>query len=548
MDNLKAQPQTQRYAMIAALCLVAIYFFNLGLPSVWNPNEAFYAEAPREMQARGDMLTPYFNYETRFQKPPLMYWLVYASQAAIGLNEAAPRVVSALFAAVGVLITYLLAMRVLGRRRPAWLAAAFVAGALDYNTAARFGSPEMLVTVLTIAATGAFYVAYTNDELRAKRVWYATAYAVAGFAALAKGPIGLILPLLVMGAVILADRRWAEIKYIASPAGIALFVLIAAPWYIYMIQTHGEAFTSVAFGENIGRFTSRKSGTSSIFFYFGSVPASFLPGSVLMLGAMWWAAFNRSEAWRRLRFPIIWALSVFVFFSISKSKLPTYVYSMFAPLAIFTASWVDDALDTARWRRVMGWLSALICATVLGGVIWLAYVLTGFDATAMACIAAMAGLFGYAAYGAVKKRSEAALGAALASTVALYLVFTLVLMPKIESYREYRQLGRAIEQAEPSGKLDLNVYGIYQEGLTYYAKRKVVRTRPDVMYSMLNDKSAALVLMDASEYDASFAPLGYKVYWRGKLYRYSESRLMVYLGDLKAGRLKEFVLFKTGPA
>ncbi len=541
MRPLQDIDRTTRAALIAAVCLVAVYFVNMGLPAVWNPNEAFYAEAPREMAARGDLLTPYFNYEPRFQKPPLMYWLVYAAQRAIGDNEAAPRMVSAVAAAAGVLITYLLSIRMLGRRRPALIAAALVAGALDYNTAARFGSPEMLITVLTIAATGAFYEAYSSEAPRLKRAWYAIAYGVAAFATLAKGPIGLLLPLLVMVVMIIADRRWRELRFIVSPMGIAVYALIALPWYLLMADTYGRDFTSVAFGENIGRFMERKSGTSSPLFYFGSVPASFLPGSFLMLGALAWAALNRSEAWRKLRFPILWAASVFVFFSLSHSKLPTYVYSLFTPLAVITASWADGALEGGSWRRAMSWLAALTCLVVLGGVIWLSYMLPGDGAAGTIGLAALALICGYALYGALKYRPAACISAVFAATVVLYLVFTVSVLPKIEAHREYRSLGAAIEAADPAITRELFACGIYQESFTYYADRRVVHVKRAELQERIDTREPTLALVDQKTYEAIDRP-GMKVLWRGKLYRHSESQFIVYLEALKAGELDDFVL------
>lgn len=542
MISTRATNPTERIALIAAICLMALYFLNLGLPAVWNPNEAFYAEAPREMLERGDLLTPYFNYEPRFQKPPLMYWLVLAPYKVMGITEAAPRIVSALCAMAGVVTTYLLALRILRGRRAALIAAALIAGALDYNTAARYGSPEMLVTVLTIAATTVFYMAYSSNAPGKKRLLYALAYAFAGLATLSKGPIGLILPLLVMGAVIVIERRWAELGYIISPAGILIYLLVSLPWYIYMIQTHGEAFTSVAFGENIGRFTSKKSGTSSIFFYFGSIPASFLPGSIFMLGAIAWIARNSRAAWERLRFPIIWTLSVFVFFSLSKSKLPTYVYSLFTPLAIITASWLDDAIESkGAQRNRMLWLSALISATMLGGAIWLERTLPGADSKGIVAIAGFSALLAYAIWGAIRNNPQQCLASALGATVALYLVFTAVLLPRIETQRHYRELAKAIETADPGGKLDLYVYGIYQENLTYYAKRRVIRTSPPLLETLLNEGSPALILIDKSTYK-NLGDTGRGKHWSGKLYRYSESRFMLYLKDLHRKRLKTFVL------
>ena len=81
-----------RIALLSVLALaVAPYFVGLGASSLWDSNEAFYAETPREMIESGDLINPSFNYQPRFNKPPLSYWVVAASYKLFGVSEAVER-------------------------------------------------------------------------------------------------------------------------------------------------------------------------------------------------------------------------------------------------------------------------------------------------------------------------------------------------------------------------------------------------------------------------------------------------------------------------
>ena len=81
--------------LLILLCSVT-FLAGLGRPAIGDSDEAFYAEAGREMVQSGDWLTPHYNYEPRFQKPVLFYWLISATYVAAGIGEAQARLWSAL--------------------------------------------------------------------------------------------------------------------------------------------------------------------------------------------------------------------------------------------------------------------------------------------------------------------------------------------------------------------------------------------------------------------------------------------------------------------
>ena len=90
MGQLQSNPVRRTTLLLLIIC-GATFFAGLGRPAIGDSDEAFYAEAGREMVGSGDWITPYYNFETRFQKPILFYWVVSAGYLVAGVNEAAAR-------------------------------------------------------------------------------------------------------------------------------------------------------------------------------------------------------------------------------------------------------------------------------------------------------------------------------------------------------------------------------------------------------------------------------------------------------------------------
>src|SRR5262245_50243201 len=105
----EARHRSTALLLILLSLTVAPYFVRLGASSLWDSNEAFYAETPREMIESGDYLNPQFNYKPRFNKPPLCYWVVAGLYKIFGVSEAVERLAIALGAGALIATAYALA-------------------------------------------------------------------------------------------------------------------------------------------------------------------------------------------------------------------------------------------------------------------------------------------------------------------------------------------------------------------------------------------------------------------------------------------------------
>jgi 4-amino-4-deoxy-L-arabinose transferase-like glycosyltransferase len=523
------------------LSFLFLYFYRLGAPAVWNPNEAFYAETPREMLQRHDLLTPYFNYAFRFEKPVFMYWAVLPFYALMGVSEAAVRMASAVSAVLGVVVTFWFASKVLGSRKAGLISAAVLAAAFDYNSAARYASPEMVLTFLITASIVVFYRWYTAAPKR-RGLWRLLFYFLCGLSTLTKGPIGIILPFLVIIVFLLARRDFANLRAFFSVTGFALYLAVALPWYAYMLHRYGSQFSSVVVGENLHRFLSNTSGESALFYYFTVLPWNFLPGSVFLIPAFLWIGKLR-KAHKEILFPLIWFIVVFVFFSLSKSKLPTYIYPLFPAAATITGGWI--AMATGGDRKagsVFVWLSLLLLGVIAAAVFWLKSYLPdmGILALSLPVLFFLLGLWNIR-----RKPAAVSLVLVLAGMSFFYFVFLSDVLPQIEKYRPYREIAARVAAADPGDSSPLYCYNVYQQNLTFYLKRKVSVIRgKEELANLLNSQRDALLLIDKKTYEENFASSGKKVIWDGPFYDRSESQFLKFLLDIQRHRIDEYVVVR----
>jgi 4-amino-4-deoxy-L-arabinose transferase-like glycosyltransferase len=365
-------------ALLVAASLL-IFFAGLGRAAVSDSDEAYYAESAREMVESGDWLTPRYNYEVRFQKPILYYWLAAAAFEATGVHAAAARLPAACSGLIVVLVTWAVARRWVDPR------AAAVAGlvsATNFGIFAlgRMGLPDLpLAAFMTVATWAGFEATLASATGRPAAAWTLLAAATAALAVLAKGPVGLVLP-----AATVALGTWLGLAGprralpIGPPLlGLALivFTLVAAPWYVAMVQEHGLGYLHRFFvAENLERFaTDRYNEPRSVFFYVPIVIGGLLPWSPFML--LWTRRLVDLARRRGGLSPVegrlvVWAAVPLVFYSLSVGKQPRYVLPALPPLALLLGATIGHRIGQLDRRRRAAALGA--AGTAAGAALILA--------------------------------------------------------------------------------------------------------------------------------------------------------------------------------
>lgn len=388
---------------LGLICGLA-FLWNLGGIGLVDETEPLFAEAARQMTVTGDWITPYFNGQTRFDKPPLVYWLMAISYKLIGVNEWAVRFPSAL-GAIALTVMGFYTLRRFGISRPAasdsranrqrWLAAWIGSALIAVNPQtivwARTGVSDMLLSGCMGTALLCFFLGYARGEgepqaTRQAWGWYLAFYVLVALAILAKGPVGIVLPGLTIGAFLLylgkVREVWREMRPIL---GGVIILAIALPWYVLVTLRNGEDYIDTFFGyHNFQRFTDVVNHHSAPwYFYFLVVLIGFAPWSIYLPVAIARLRVWRREGWRNAPrstqlglFALFWFVMVFGFFTIAVTKLPSYVIPLLPAAAILVAlSWSDYLTNPGKRRKlfeasftISGGLNVLFLAVLAGAV------------------------------------------------------------------------------------------------------------------------------------------------------------------------------------
>jgi 4-amino-4-deoxy-L-arabinose transferase-like glycosyltransferase len=329
------------WLVLAALVLFP--FLALGTPPLFDLDEGAFTASTTEMFLHGDFLSSHLMGEPRYDKPILIYWLQAASVTLLGRGEFAWRLPSALSSSLWILVTYLFVTRIT-HRRVGLTAALVIATAAGLTIITRAATADALLN-LWLACAG--YAAWLWLREGDKRWLYATWLAMAlGF--LTKGPVAVIIP---AGAVFLwcaSEGNWRAFRRFAfAPGPLALFFLVAAPWFVNLTLREGPGFlTGFFLKHNLSRFDTPMEGHRGNFLYYVPVVLlSLLPHTGLLLAAM----TRLRSIWRNppLRYGLLWFLLAFALFSFSGTKLPHYVYYGYGGLVIVLAAMVD--MPVRRW-------------------------------------------------------------------------------------------------------------------------------------------------------------------------------------------------------
>jgi 4-amino-4-deoxy-L-arabinose transferase-like glycosyltransferase len=338
-----------RYLLIGLAIILALWFVKLANRPLAHPDEGRYAEIAREMLATGDWVTPRLNGFVYLQKPPLQYWATAVAYKVFGPAEWTARFWTALTGLGMVVVAWLAGRRLLGRDAGTFGALALLASPY-FVVMSGINTLDVGVSLFLNGAVLTYLLSRQAGTRRAEAGWMLAAWAAMALAVLSKGLIGVVLPFAALVGYALWHRQPEALARLYWVPGIAVFLAIAAPWFTLAAHANPEFLQYFFLHEHFQRFTSTVHNRAGPIWYF--VP-------ILLLAVGPWAvaaAAGLRQAWRSRpangavsprRFLLVWCAVVFVFFSVSQSKLPAYLVPMVPALALLAG----DALANGGLRR-----------------------------------------------------------------------------------------------------------------------------------------------------------------------------------------------------
>ncbi|MBZ0168302.1 Undecaprenyl phosphate-alpha-4-amino-4-deoxy-L-arabinose arabinosyl transferase [Candidatus Methylomirabilis lanthanidiphila] len=491
--------------MVTLLLGVSLLLFFCRLDSLplFDADEPAYAETAREMLISGDWITPHFNFQPRFDKPILFYWLIALAYKGFGIGEYAARFWSAVFATGLTLSIYLFGRQRLSRRAACVAALAFAAN-VGTVALARAAVTDMALAFCTTWALFCFFEVYLATDRTRERLPFAGYVAIA-LAVLTKGPIGLLLPGLVVGLFLAIRRKGrATLSRLRLLPGIGLFAVIALPWYVLVLRENGWAFVQVfVVQHHLNRYLGVISGhVGGILYFLPVVVFGFFPWSGTLPDAFGrlWTIRSRlraelSERQELLLFLWVWCGVVVLFFSFSRTKLPSYIFPAVPALALLAGIAGDVGLDERRqaggWARACDWLVGGMTCSLAAFLLWLPSLadrirlreapdIPPFEFGLAPYVLAVLFLLGLTLAVAARRRGQGnAAAAAMAGTMILSLVLAVYrIAPAVQeslqkSLRDFALIAR--QELRPIGRLA--TYDLNAPSLVFYSERPVAIIR-----------------------------------------------------------------------
>ena len=367
-----------RTAWALVIAVVAFTWFSgLDLRKLQHPDEGRYAEIAREMNVTGDWLTPRLNGIKYFEKPPLQYWVTAASYRLFETDQWTARLAPAVAGFLLIFVVGFTAARLAGTTAGAYAALA-LAGCVWPTVLAHIVTLDALLEFLLACALCSFLLANRDvASARETRNWMLAAWAQIALATLTKGLVALAIPGMTLLLYSLFTRDRAPWRRLHLLPGLALFLALAAPWFV-MVSIANPEFADIFFiREHLRRFATGEAKRPGPLWYFVPILVAGLVPWLSIAPWTWrasWRAAPAANGFRWQAFCLAWAAFVFVFFSLSGSKLPSYILPLFPALMLPFGA----ALATMPARRI-AWLFGPFAA---GAVVLFVAIVAGFETMA----------------------------------------------------------------------------------------------------------------------------------------------------------------------
>jgi 4-amino-4-deoxy-L-arabinose transferase-like glycosyltransferase len=360
----------RRAVVLVAVCWLALALHALGAGDIVGDDEAREAGIVQDVVA-GHWLWPRFDRETLPDKPVLYHWLAAVPCALAGFSEAAVRLPSALAGAAVVAWTGLFGATLLGPEAGV-LAAAAVATMPALFDHARVARPDVLLVLCLSVALGLAFRWWREGHARDATA----ALAALGLATLAKGPVAPALFALTLGGFLAWQGELGRLRRLATPAGVATFVVLGLGWYAVALAGWGDVFVrehligryarNLAGGLVAGRAYSPKPLAYHLLFYPEHLPLVPLPWTPAVVVTLWRAWRRGGFADPRLRFLVCWTLAPVVAFTPAEWKLRYYLLPALPALALLAAPALAALAGTAPARPDV---RRAVVALVVAGIV-----------------------------------------------------------------------------------------------------------------------------------------------------------------------------------
>ena len=351
--SAKPKKNVRRLATLGLFVIAAwMLFGNLNYP-LFEPDETRNSQLALTLIESDDWSVLKLQNEYYWDKPPLQTWAIATSYKIFGVSPWATRFPIALASMLTVIGTFLIGRRLVGLRAAA-LASLFLLFSAGFAVISRYTTMD---AAMTAATTATFLFGFESVRRGLGRSQLVMAGLAAGLGLMIKGPVILVLcgPPLLFAYWLgrggnAGNRPISRLAWFVIPT-----LLVATPWFAYTGFNHPEFLTQFFWEHNVVRFTEGFNHSQPFYYYLLGMFLFMFPMSYLLPSVFRFAIANRADQVdirsREVGFLAIAVLWIFAFFTLSSTKLPTYVLPAFPLLCLLMGSMVDQQLFAVRNQR-----------------------------------------------------------------------------------------------------------------------------------------------------------------------------------------------------
>lgn len=497
------------------LVLLVLFFSGLSLFLLYtwavpliDPDEPRYASTACNMVSGGNWIVPIFNDAPRINKPPLFYWMIAVSYKIFGINEFSARLPSALAGIGTIFITFLMGKRLCGHRNGFWAGMILMTSPLFFFLS-RCCITDMLLTFFVSAGLYLFFVEYTEaNSNNLRRVLF---YSFLGMAFLVKGPIGILLILMIISGFVVCLRDIPSIRKLWYLPGFLLFLGIVCAWGIpFWLSIGSEHIITLLIQETSGRFVDGYVHPEPFYYYFPVFLVGYFPWSLFVCVALIRIVKRRKtltiKERKQVYFISLWFIITVTFFSLSRSKLMTYLLPVSPSVALLTmmlCKWEKEDI----FGKTLKWLIPVLTMTfpvilIAAMVYWIPdnYKIPIYHAVIPVVILFIGSLI--TIYTVYHRKSFPPLFKVLCFTNSLFLISVIVLMSTY--FGEFRSTKNIVRKCHLDEVENCTLFSFAKTlpSLVFYSGKNVKEMHSDIsdIYAVTTETSSVYLVMTMNSY------------------------------------------------
>ena len=514
MDRLSPLYARITYILVLSLLCIVLFFFRLGSYSLWDRDEGLHASTSKDMILNNDWITPEYNGKNFYDKPALFNWFVALSFLTFGFTEFAARLPAAIFGWAGVITTYYLGRKMFNAKT-GFLSAVILATSAEYIVLSRVVVHDIsLMFFITLALT-LFYVGYQKENKR--RLFFLSGYAALGFAVLSKGPVGFLLPAMVIGIFLSFRKNLKFVKKMQLGWGMLLFTGIAAPWYILISLQNPDYFEYFFLKQNFGSFFEDEHSRhlEPFYYYLPLLFGGFFPWILFLPLAIYNAIRKKMKSHRDgILYILIWFAAIFVFFSSASSKLGSYILPVFPALALLVGFFWYELTTTPNHGFHKSVLFSFIPAVTIFSValIYLLFfppldleIKFGFNLVHLKFLALLtSGISILALFTLLNRKYSMCLIIITTLMVAVVIFAFQYIVPAIDPYRSTKRLAMKLDDILKPEE-NLLFYGREKPSALFYTNRKGTRLDYQQLRKAMDSNKTIYCIVSRDDWEEELA-------------------------------------------